>query len=244
MNKPDLNIITSESAERMRQAVTAGFYDRSELALWLFEVMGREYDEMGDWAKDLRKEAFIPTCTWSITIWEELYGIPSDDTLPLQFRRERLMAKELSRPPANPARIEAMLSALTGEDVIINENVAPYTFGVVVGETEKTIYDYRLALRMLRQVKPSHLSFTYQSRVVIIYTSGDYYFGASSDRIIENYTGDDKWMVIEKTDYAAGATTDYVKELMIEETVQTHGTTDIFSGVITDFIKEDYTDNG
>jgi uncharacterized protein YmfQ (DUF2313 family) len=170
MDRPNLDIIKSPAAERMRQMVTAGFYDRSRIGLWLFEVMGQEYDDMAKWAQELRYEAFPQTCTWSITFWEFVYGYEPDDNLTLEQRRARLLAHVWSHPPINPARIEEALSLLTGTAVRIIENVAPYTFRVVFDESglhdvDWKSPDYRSALLHLRRIKPSHLSFNAESIV-------------------------------------------------------------------------------
>jgi hypothetical protein len=55
MNNDNLvsEILKSPSAQRFRQMVTAGFYDRSRLGLWLYEVIGREYDDMERWIAEL-----------------------------------------------------------------------------------------------------------------------------------------------------------------------------------------------
>ena len=44
--KVDLeNFPTSESAQRMLASVTPGFYDKSYVGKWLYQVMGLEFDE-------------------------------------------------------------------------------------------------------------------------------------------------------------------------------------------------------
>ncbi|MDR1703940.1 MAG: YmfQ family protein, partial [Clostridiales bacterium] len=165
---PDLDIIKSPEAERMRQMVTEGFYDRSRIALWMFEVIGREYDDMAVWARTLRNEAFPQTCTWSIAIWEFVYGFEPDDRLTLEYRRWRILSRMFTSLPINPARIESALSDLTGCPVEITENVDPYTFLVRVDESNiynsgLSKYDLSEALKLLRDIKQSHLSFRYET---------------------------------------------------------------------------------
>jgi len=158
MSRPDLDIIRSPQAERMKGMVTKGFYDRSRIGLWMFEAMGREYDDMARWAQELRLEAFAQTCTWSIGIWEWVYGFEQDDSLSLEFRRQRLFAHIIGAAPINPEAIQRSVAAFTGANVEIIENPGTYTFEVVINPTENPL-SYIGARRYIRSIKPSHLSF-------------------------------------------------------------------------------------
>ena len=102
-------IIKSPEAERFLQMITKDFYNNSRTGLWMFESIGREYDDMAKWSRELKYETRPQTCTWSISIWEFIYDIESDENLPLEYRRQQILAKRLSRPPINPARIEFVL---------------------------------------------------------------------------------------------------------------------------------------
>jgi hypothetical protein len=166
MNAPDHDIIKSSEAKIMRQMVTPGFYDGSRTALWIFEAIGREYDDMAEWSRALRYEAFPHTCTWSIGIWEREYGFEYDGTLSLEERRQRFLSRRLKRPPLNPARVEALLFAIAGYPVQIEENVAPYSFAVEVYTGSGEMYDLRKATKALRKIKPSHLSFVFVNMIV------------------------------------------------------------------------------
>ena len=161
-------IVKSPAAQRMLQnTVTEGFYNRSRIALWMFEVIGREWDEVREFVRTLPYERFPQTATWSIPIWEFVYEIEPDDSLTLEQRRARILARRLDHPPINPARIENTLSMVTGLPVEVQENVAPYTFEVILDESDTMIFDHRQALRVLREMKPSHLSFRYGSSIYI-----------------------------------------------------------------------------
>jgi hypothetical protein len=179
MNKPMNEIIKSPGAETLLRMVTDGFYDRSRIALWMFEVIGREYDGMAAWARELKYEIFPQTCTWGIAIWEFVYGFEPDGSLPLEFRRARILSHRLTHPPVNPARIEAALSQLTGTPVHITEFAAPYTFHVDIDESGGSIFDHQQALRQLRRMKPSHLSFTVTSVTEKDYFADDFHAGAA-----------------------------------------------------------------
>ena len=187
INNTNLDIIQSPTAERMLKAVTKDFYGNSSTALWMFEVIGHEYDEMGNWARNLRYETRPQTCTWSIGIWEFIYEIEPDDTIPLEVRRQRILSKRLSRPPINPDRIAATLSALSGCPVKIIDPITPYTFKVIIDESKVTVSDHSAVLKLLRTIKPSHLSFRYEVIIQREYAITDYYLGAASEYIQESF---------------------------------------------------------
>jgi len=175
MNKLLRDIIQSPTAERMRHMVTDGFYDRSRTGLWMFEVIGREYGDMAKWSEELKYEINPQTCTWSISIWEWVYEIESDETLPLEVRRQNLSSKRLSRLPINPARIEATLSFITGCLITVIDPISPYKFHVISDESNTMIIDYSTALKKLRTIKPSHLSFIMEAISKKVYKQTIYF---------------------------------------------------------------------
>ncbi len=159
MSQPDCTYVHSESALRMLQMVTAGFYDNSRIGQSIFQAIGQEWDEMRTWTTDLHLELFPQTCTWSIAWWEYLYGITPDESLSLSLRRQQIMAKVLYRAPINPETIRRGVSALTGCEVVVEDFTAPYSFTVTVHHQESVpnmaeVWDY------IYQIKPSHLRFS------------------------------------------------------------------------------------
>jgi len=184
-------IIKSPSAQKiLNNTVTEGFYNRSRIALWMFEVIGKEWDDIEKYINELPLERFPQTATWSIPIWEFVYGIEADSHLSLDQRRARILTRRFDHPPINPARIERALSATTGLPVDIEEHVAPYTFKVTIDESENMIFDHREALRILRRMKPSHLSFRYESRAYSEVDFGLYITTAPEETISEFFFSD------------------------------------------------------
>lgn len=158
MSKPDLDIIHSPEAETFLRMVTKGFYDNSYIGLWMYEVIGREWDEMRAWAEGMKIEINPQTCTWSVAIWEWVYGIESDETLKLEYRRQRILAKILGTKPINPEVIRRGVAALTGAEVEVEDFSGPYRFDVVMHPTEAPL-PYAKVFRYIREIKPAHLAF-------------------------------------------------------------------------------------
>ncbi len=158
MSLPDCDYATSESAIRMLQMVTAGFYDNSRIAQSVFQAVGTEFDQMRTWATDLHMELFPQTSTWSIAYWEYLYGITTDESLSLTLRRQQIMAKVLYRAPINPETIRRGVEALTGCEVVVEDFTSPYSFTVTVHH-ETTVPNMEEVWDYIYHIKPSHLSF-------------------------------------------------------------------------------------
>lgn len=143
----------------MLAMVTTDFYNCSRVGMYLFQALGLEWDAMASWSKDLNFEIFPQTCTWSIGIWESLYGIESDESFSLEVRRKKVLEKVLYQAPISPQALEGMLYFCTGADeVVVRDFTAPYSFEVSIkyqGEISNMIDIWEFIYR----VKPSHLSF-------------------------------------------------------------------------------------
>lgn len=163
MSKPDLDtIIQSPEAEAFLGMVTKGFYGNSYTGLWMYEVIGREWDEMRRWAEGLQDEIHPQTCTWSVAIWEWVYGIEPDETLPLEYRRQRILSKIVGVKPINPEVIRRGVTALIGGadgEVEVNDFVGPYRFEVILHPSGKNPLNYAKIFTYIREIKPSHLAF-------------------------------------------------------------------------------------
>ena len=158
------NFPTSESAKRMMSYITGnGFYDKSWVGKWIFQVMGQEMDEVRRIIIDeLPYQAFPETATWGLMYLEEKYGLPIRETLPYEERRRLIMAKRDLRAPMTPYRMETILESLTGRKVTVDdmlEELKPNTFTVTIHPGE-TIVDFREVYGMLDQIKQSHTTYT------------------------------------------------------------------------------------
>ena len=159
MSKPDMDtIIKSPEAKMFLRMVTKDFYNNSYLGLWMYEVIGREWDEMREWAEELKAEIYPQTCTWSIDIWEWIYGIESNESLPLEYRRQKVLTKITGARPVNPETIRRGVAALAGMGIKVEVNgfAGPYQFDVVI-HPEDTPLPYQQILRYINDVKPAHV---------------------------------------------------------------------------------------
>lgn len=154
----------SEAAKRMLSYVTPGFYDKSYVGKWLYEVMGREMDKTIDLFEELPFQAFPETATWGLGYLEEKYGLPNRKDLPDQERRRIICQKRDTRAPMTPFAMERLLktvtefnvSVLDSNDVVFENLLAshPNVFKVILaGDGTAEIIKIRT---LLDQVKQSH----------------------------------------------------------------------------------------
>ncbi len=147
----------SDSAERLVSYVSP-IYDKSYVGLSIFEVLGIEIDEVNKWVGELKYQAFPQTVTWAIEYWENRFNIPVDNSLDLDFRRRRLISKLTERAPLNPERVKKIATLASGVDVDVIEDIAPYTFSIVMPPHDIPI-NYASMCKKIVEIKPSHLSF-------------------------------------------------------------------------------------
>lgn len=157
------NFPTSESAKRMMSYITGnGFYDKSWVGKWIFQVMGQEMDEVRRIIVDeLPYQAFPETATWGLCYLEEKYGLPIRENLSYEERRNLIMAKRDLRAPMTPYRMELILGSLTGREITVDDmdqNLAPNTFTVTIHPGEAVV-DFKQAYDTLNQIKQSHTTY-------------------------------------------------------------------------------------
>lgn len=162
MSEPDFDIVKSREGKKMLKMVTQDFYNHSYFGLWLFEVIGREWDEALSWVNELKYEAFPQSCTWSIGEWEKAYRITPNESLPLDIRRREVIAKKVQRSPINPEIIRRIIETFTGANTEIDDMFQPYCFRVIIDLSDKVL-DFRQSKELLNtidRIKPAHLDYT------------------------------------------------------------------------------------
>lgn len=122
MEKFDLESFpTSESAKKMLSYVSDGFYDKSYVGKWIFQVMGIEYDKALEIAMDLPDQFFPETATWGLMYHELKWGLPVRQNLSYEERRMLIYQKRDYRAPMTPYRMEKHLETMIGMEVHVND---------------------------------------------------------------------------------------------------------------------------
>ena len=71
---------TNEVAQRLLTYVTRGWYDKSYVGKWIYEVIGLELETASRRISEAQKQAFPETAAWGMYFHELMYGIPIDRT--------------------------------------------------------------------------------------------------------------------------------------------------------------------
>lgn len=170
------NFPTSESAKRQLSYVSDGFYDKSYVGKWLFQIMGLEYDSVRDLFEGLPNQFFVETATWGLRFHEEKWGLPIRENLSYEERRKLIYQKRDYRAPITPYRMEQYLKATTGFEVFIADINDPGKYGFIaphpnvfkayfIGEGS---LDSKVVQEALNRLKQSHTTYIVNDRVEIV----------------------------------------------------------------------------
>lgn len=149
-------ILTNEKAQEIIDYVSQ-VYGQSYVGLWIYQAIGTVLDEMYQSAEQMMQETSPATADLLLKAWETEYGVPTDSTLTVAQRRNRILARTQSRGSCTPQRLAtAVSSALGGAPVDVIERTAKNTFTVAVREYIPSIVP---AVAVIERMKPAHLMY-------------------------------------------------------------------------------------
>lgn len=161
------SIITTKTSERLLNRVSP-IYDDSYVGLWLYEIMGREFQNVWDIMDTIPQQFFPETATWALPFWERRYGLETDESLPIQTRRERIIEMRDKERWFGNYRLETWLAERSGGAVTVIDHIDTFMFGIRI-ESETRLspnFDQHEAVRYINQRKPSHLSYKLQYHAI------------------------------------------------------------------------------
>lgn len=156
---------TNEVAQRLLTYVTRGWYDKSYVGKWIYQVMGLELDTAIKRIEETQNQAFPETAAWGIYFHELMYGIPIDRTKDIDDRRKEVINRRdrTARSSITPYRLESIIQTVFGLSASVSEQIEKYMFNVdlLIG-ADYPIYSADALLAYIRKIKPSHLAMTAQ----------------------------------------------------------------------------------
>jgi len=118
-------ILTNDLSRRMVKMVSP-IYQESYIGLWLFEVIGREYEDMRQIVDEYMAQLNPETATWGLELWERRYGIITDFALSYAQRRELLATQTSQNGPFLAKHAVAIAESITERIAWMDDNTGPY----------------------------------------------------------------------------------------------------------------------
>lgn len=141
-------------------------YEQSVIMQAIMEAIGAEWDEAERLADEVLAQLFPQTATWGIVYWEWLLGIPPNDSISIQERRARVLAKMQIRWPITKERMEQIIRTYSGDDqAYIKQYFDEYRFVVLFDISRPA--DLRAVFEIVSETKPAHLAW---SLILTIFT--------------------------------------------------------------------------
>lgn len=152
-------ILTSPSGQRMLSYV-APIYYQSKVMQAIFQAIGTEIDDLHEWITEIRDQLFPQTATWGLKYWEQVLGLPTNEAVPIEQRRQTVLTKLATRTPVTPNLIKQIAQSNTGKPATVENRIGPYTFRIIV-ESDGTSVDLQRLNKAINEAKPAHLTAEY-----------------------------------------------------------------------------------
>lgn len=150
-------------AKRLMQHMPKYYRTIAEIIV-LQKTIQRELEVIDLTSEDVLKQFFIYTATWSLPIWERIFGLPiGDETTNIQERRENLISKLRSYGTTTKEMIVRVGNAFTNGDVQVVEHNEKYLFEIIftgIIGIPPNMDDFKETTEI---IKPAHL--TYEIRI-------------------------------------------------------------------------------
>jgi hypothetical protein len=154
-----MSVLTSESGKRMLGYVAPVYYS-SLVMQAIFQATGTEVDDLQQWTAEIRDQLFPQRATWGLPYWEYVLGLPTNNSTPIEKRRQAILSKMVTRIPITPAKIRQIAERDTGKTARVENRISPYTFRVTI-ESDGSGVDLAKLNEAMNYAKPAHLTAEY-----------------------------------------------------------------------------------
>jgi len=124
-----------------------------------------QLDELDIMSNEVLKQFFIYTATWSLPIWERIFGLTVGDTTSnIKERRENIISKLRSYGTTTKEMIARVAKAFTNGEIEVIEDNPNYSFTIkftsIVGIPDN-LENFK---KVVATIKPAHLNFSIEFR--------------------------------------------------------------------------------
>lgn len=150
--------------ERLMQHMPKYYRDILEIEE-LQNAIDLQLDELDIMSNEVLKQFFIYTATWSLPLWERIFGLTVGDTTSnLKERRENVISKLRSYGTTTKDMIVRVAKAFTNGEIEVIEDNPNYSFTIkftsIVGIPDN-LDNFK---KVVSTIKPAHLSFNVEFR--------------------------------------------------------------------------------
>lgn len=150
--------------ERLMQHMPKYYRDIVEIEE-LQNAIDLQLDELDIMSNEVLKQFFIYTATWSLPIWERIFGLTVGDTTSnLKERRENIISKLRSYGTTTKEMIARVAKAFTNGEIEVIEDNTNYSFTInftsIVGIPDN-LENFK---KVVATIKPAHLNFNVEFR--------------------------------------------------------------------------------
>lgn len=150
--------------ERLMQHMPKYYRDIVEIEE-LQNAIDLQLDELDIMSNEVLKQFFIYTATWSLPIWERIFGLTVGDTTSnIKERRENIISKLRSYGTTTKEMIARVAKAFTNGEIEVIEDNPNYSFTIkftsIVGIPDN-LENFK---KVVATIKPAHLNFNVEFR--------------------------------------------------------------------------------
>ena len=128
----------------------------------LYDISSAEFNELYSEFEDIFAQTRINTATWGLSYWEYIYGLESNSNLPIDERRQALIARKIGQGTTTIQKIKEVARSYTGGEVDIIENPSDYSFIIKFISQKGIPQNIELFKSTIDSIKPAHLAYTLQ----------------------------------------------------------------------------------
>lgn len=140
--------------ERMLSYLDEGFYANSLIMHALMEARGIEVDDLRTTLDEILKQFAIETATFTLKDWEEQYGLPVNEGVNAETRRQQIMAQKRLGRRGLLNTLQALEPSLL---LAWGRLILPFT---IVSEEDR--YDFGPLIVLLEKRKPAHTGYSFR----------------------------------------------------------------------------------
>lgn len=124
-----------------------------------------QLDELDIISNEILKQFFIYTATWSLPIWERIFGLTVGDTMSnIKERRENIISKLRSYGTTTKEMMARVAKAFTNGEIEVIEDNPNYSFTIkftsIVG-IPQNLDNFKNTINI---IKPAHLNYSIEFR--------------------------------------------------------------------------------